>query len=748
MSAEPGGNPSRHSNGSYPALDVSGPKQPDSQNADQPEGRPDVPTVEERIRGLLERWPERCMVPVSEEHGTKLRREAVEEPETVEETVQVGEHEEITTYETVEQSAQPHIAVVEELLQMYERYRDLHLKLEKREHNEEPEEFLIGLENSYSPEYQSKHYARLSAWERQILGGEYPHGGEVEGAFKEPVTVLMGLTASAYREAGNPASGLRPICDHDRENRDAWTGSSDSVKRTLRYVLEDSLGLPSDAYTWWWQSEPHGGGGANTDRSHSHPIVVLDASAADVSADAISPETFRPVLAKHISLVNGATWDAHEVEETVEVRTEEEVNSLAGYVAKYVACDPEKDLLERSDEYLMWAASQWATATQKYSRDRVCTAATKADACHQEYVSEESNQSVDHGETVVRSKKPGVSFECAACGSSFGIDQSGTLTEHRTAQTASGGVCAADGGAVVEEASETADGLSDGLRSAWRDARAAARIESPVEERDGERTVEGNTLSGTPVEGGESYSYCTACGGREPSGECDASAYKSADYSFRCPLPSEHFGEHTVVYRSGGGETRSGVPDAYRGNGHVQFEYDSEPSGEYDSASFRRPATWEPVSVVRTWSGEEESVGAPSGVEYREVVVEGAGAAVEKMPIDHLPPVRWLEGPEPWERYPVEEPAVRSGELPPPEILAKEHAEHTHGRRITPKEWPDDWYARRFEEEPEESGGLSESERREVIQLVENESVSSAVEVVGRLQFPPDATEEVRVLVE
>jgi len=158
---------------------------------------------------------------------------------------------------------------------------------------------------------------------------------------------------------------------------------------------------------------------------------------------------------------------------------------------------------------------------------------------------------------------------------------------------------------------------------------------------------------------------------------------------------------------------------------------------------------WEPVSVVRTWSGEEESVGAPSGVEYREVVVEGAGAAVGKIPLDHLPPVRWLEGPEPWERHPVEESAVRSGELPPPEILAKEHAEHTHGRRITPKEWPADWYARRFEEESEaDRDGLSQSQRAAVIQLVENQSVESAVEVVGRLQLPPSAVEEVRVLVD
>jgi hypothetical protein len=635
------------------------------------------------------------MVPVSEEHGTKLRREAVEEPETVEETVEVGEHEEITTYETVEQSAQPHIAVVEELLEMYERYRDLHLKLEKRERHKEPEEFLIGLDNSYSPEYQSGQYARLSAWERQILGGEYPHGEEVSGEFVEPVTVLMGLTASAYREPGDAASGLKPVCDHDREIRDAWTGSSGSVKRVLRYVLEDTLGLPSDAYTWWVQSEPHGGDGANADRSHSHPVVVLDAAAADVPSGEIVPETFRPVVAKHVAECDGATWDGHRLDRTVEVRTEDEIESLSGYVAKYVACDPEKDLLERSDEYLMWAASQWATATQKYSRDRVATGATKADACHQEYVSEESHQDTDHGEVVVRSRKPGVTFECAACGSSFGIDQSCTLTEHRTAQAASQGACEADGGEVVEESGDGSDGVGEGLRSRWRDARGAAVV-----------------------------------GGGTAVREC---GHEEADTCPLCATETEA-PEHTV-------------------SGEVSIPESAAPSEpvEEESASFRRPATWEPVSVVRVWSDEEESVGAPGGVEYAEVVVEGAGAAARKVPgrCRPLPPVSWLEGPEPWERHPVEESDVREGILPPPSVIAKEERERTNRERITPKSWPSDWYARRFEEASEaDAGGLEDRTRSRIVELVENESVSSAVEVVGRLQLPPSAVEEVRVLLE
>ena len=676
MSADSGNNRSRHSNGSYPASTDTGPKPPDSENDDYPDERPDVPTVEERIDGLLDDRPERCMVPVSSTHGTKLRSEAFEEPETVGETVEVGDHDELVVEHVAERTALPHIALVEEFLEWYERYRDMYLKMEKRGRRDDPEQFLIGLDNSYSAEYQSKHYARLSAWERQILGGEYPHGEEIDGAFEEPVTALMGLTASAYCTPGEPESGIRPVCDHDREIRDAWVGSSNSVKRTLRYVLEDKLGLGKDDYTWWLQSEPHGGDGINSDRSHSHPVVVLDAAAADVSADAISAETFRPVVAKHVAECDGATWDAHEVEETVTVHQPDDINSLSGYVAKYVACDPEKDLLERSDDYIMWAASQWATATQKYSRDRVATAATKADACHQEYVSSESNQEHDHGEVVVRSAAgASTTFECVECGSGFGIDQDCTLTEHRTAQTAADGVCAADGGEVVEE---SGDGDTTSLRSRWRDAQTAGVVEEPVRSR-------------------------TRC--------------------------------------------------------LVEW-LESEP--QQTTAGFRRPPTWEPVSVVKRWTDDESALGAPGGVEYDELVVEGAGSIESKLPDRYLlgdepapggvrlPQPEWLEGPEPWERHPVDESDVRDGTLPPPELVSREHAEHAHNRRITRKEWVDDWYARRFEHDGADGDdvrdGLDESQRAAVIQLVESESVSSAAEVVGKLQLPPSAVEEVRVL--
>jgi len=97
---------------------------------------------------------------------------------------------------------------------------------------------------------------------------------------------------------------------------------------------------------------------------------------------------------------------------------------LAGYVAEYIAVSPDMDLFERSAEYLLYAASQYASSTQKYSKSRWATAAVKADACQQRYHDEEAGQSVEHGENIVRSDKPGVEYECACCGSPHGIDQS------------------------------------------------------------------------------------------------------------------------------------------------------------------------------------------------------------------------------------------------------------------------------------------------------------------------------------
>ena len=478
---------SRLSNGSYPAQSGT-----DANTADLSH-RPDVPTPEERISGIVERYGDRVFTPVSETHGRKLRYEGLSDPETVERAVQTGENEETVVSETVAQGAVPWIAAISEMLEWYEGYRDKSLRLGRgSETRGDHESFLVDMDNSLTPEYQSRQYARLQGLKRQLIGGEYPNGGVVEGEFSDPVTVLFGLTASSLRDDGS----FRPVVDHDREVREAWSGSSSSVKRTLRYVLEDKLGLESDEYAWWWQSEPHPGPEMDaTAYSHSHPVVVLDGSTATQAAT--DPETYRPVVAKHVAECDGAGWDAHDLDDAVTVREADEIEDFAGYVAEYLSVAPDDDLLERSDEYLMWAASQWVSSTQKYSRSKWATAAVKADACQQEYMDPEAEQSHEHGERVVRAS-PGAShtFECAECGSPHGIDQSAdSLARHRldataTAETGAAATAATDGG--VEVGGGETGHTDRPLAERWPSARAGVSMGSPVREvgEAGERTVD------------------------------------------------------------------------------------------------------------------------------------------------------------------------------------------------------------------------------------------------------------------
>jgi len=675
--------------GSYPASDSTEPLLPESQ---YPPERPDVPTPEERISGLLSNYPDRMNTPISTEHGRKLRLSVLDEPEQVTRTVEIGPTEEIAITETVSQAALPLLGAVADLLDTYEKYRDMHLRMVREGRTHDREEFMVKLDNSFTPEYQTKTYAKLMALKRQLVGGEYPNGVECEGSFSEPVTVLFGLTASAYNVPGDSDSGFRPPADHDREIRDAWTGSSGSVKRVLRDVLERRLGLSSGQYAWWWQSEPHPGGGAASGYSHSHPVVVLDGAAASVPTEEIVAETFRPVVAKHVANCKTATWDAHELDDAVTVRHPDEIDDFGSYVSKYLAIGPDQDLLERSDEYLMWAASQWATTTQKYSKSRTATAAINADLCQQEYMDPEAEQSVAHGECVVRSGKPGVSFECAECGSHHGIDQSGTLAEHRLSGSSSSSesVAVADGGVESDRPPQT-------LEERWPSADGAARVGAPVRVR-----------------------------------ECP-----HPPDSDQCPLcASETEAPHHTV----SGEVP--IPDSAK----------APPAPEIRE-SFEREPQWRPDAVVRTWGdGEETSIGSPGGTVYGEIVVEGAGSIIEKCDLPYLPEVSVVEGPEPWENTDLfDESDVRAGRVPPPELVAREWAEALQtGRRVTPKEWHSDWYSRRFDTGPDldelGSGELSDVELAQVRELVRTEGSISPVAVCGRLQIDPAKLSAVEVL--
>ena len=454
----------RLSNGSYPASDDSGPETADLD-------RGELPTVDEVLSRVIAEYPDRIFEPLSVTHGRKLRADCLAEPETETREVEIGERETAEVEETVRRPSARWIDALETLLTEYEGYRDRRLRMARgSEVRGDRESFLVDMDMSYSPAYQNQQYARLQAMKRQFIGGEYPNGEWCDGEFFDPVVALFGLTTSSL----TPEGEYRPSVDHDREIREAWSGSSSSVKRTLRYLLEDVFGLSSQEYAWWWQSEPHPGGGDAAGYSHSHPVVIFDrAAVTNEEIDVLDPETYRPVVAKHIAECENAEWSAHRItdgeESAVSVREAGEIDDFAGYVADYIAVDPDMDLFERSPEYLLYAASQYASSTQKYSRSRWATAATNADACQQQYLDEEAKQPVEHGEAVVRSDRPGIRYECAECGSPHGIDQSEeSLARKRLHESG--------GGSETDESGESGRTLAE----RWPSARSAGRVSSPV----------------------------------------------------------------------------------------------------------------------------------------------------------------------------------------------------------------------------------------------------------------------------
>jgi len=727
-------NPSRQANWSNPAST--------DRDADAAESlhRPDhLPTPEEVVAEIREACPERVWAPMSTTHRRKLRTEALAEAETVEREIETGDGETAAVEDTVSRSALPWLAVVEAFLRDYEGYRDRYLRMGKgRPDTPEREEFLVPMNNSYAPEYQQKQYARLKALSRQLVGesaDDSPTGEEFGGEFDEPVTVLFSLTASSTTDGGE----YRPPTDHDREIRDAW-GGSDGVRRTLRYVLQDKLGLESSEYAWWWQSEPHPGDGAAAGYSHSHPVVILDAAGAAV--EELDAETFRPVVAKHLAECEAAGADAHRLDDAVTVRRGDELEDVASYVADYVAVDPDADLFERSPEYILWAASQWSTTTQKYSKSRTATAAIDADRCHQRYADADADQDADHGERVVRSDRRGVEYECAECGSEFGVDQSGTLVSHRLAADDADG---AAGGAEVRTDGGSGDGeglvhedADAPLTALWPSADGAARVGAPTRERE--------------------------CGHADGAAECPLCCPEGETVDAGTPIP----------------------------------ETATAPPGEEIRESVERAPEWEAEAVVQKATGEESVLGSPGGVDYAEVVVEGADA----IPPGKLVDADLLRRPEPWRRerrcascgaevvhtasapvidcegcgeekeppspLPFTEREVRSGEVPPPELIERQLAEIHRGEPVTAKRWSSDWHRERYgadaadadhadaadadhadaaDADHADADDVEEFDRAAVRRYAENSPGASVMQIMTATGAPPSAREFVEEIV-
>jgi hypothetical protein len=430
----------------------------------------ELPTTAERVAESHEKYPDRCSLPLSARHGTSLRIEYTRDTweswtsETVDDL-----DDEATGQSLVRRSAVSWGEAVELMLENHEETRRTTVNLEKgRPGDPEHTEFSIDAVTRWFSKYQKKYYAQMEGWLREMTGGERPSGGETAGELENPYICLVTLSASSI-----PNGEHVPPVDHVNVRRESWSSVYDTMRNTMR-----SLG-----FDWQYdrRSEPHTGKrgeyGINRCYGHDHVVLLVDGD--------VSPGDLRPIVETHVEKCEWAGPDAHDLDvadwdanrndvDTIEIKEPDELNNVASYVADYVSIDP-LDLHERSTEYVMWAASVTAANAKTQSRSDAAGWASTADACKQRFESGKSDQSVDHGESIVRSDTRGVELECAECGSPHGIDQDQTLT---AARVSTDSPAAADGG--LDREGE--------LRDRWPSAKAGSYVgQTPEEKRQRDR---------------------------------------------------------------------------------------------------------------------------------------------------------------------------------------------------------------------------------------------------------------------
>lgn len=264
---------------------------------------------------------------------------------------------------------------VDQLLHSYERARKTTLRLQRGyEGHPEHEVFHKDAETSWMTSYHKRYFAELKGWVRETIGGIRPSGGECDGKFENPHVALLTRTASSVPDGDHVA----PV-DHTEEIRKPWEGLYHTLRNRLR-----SLGFESDEWDYYRKEEPHKserGGSVNRCYTHEHIMLIVDGP--------VTAENFRPVMEKHIEECEWAGPDAHSTERAVEVLPADEVEDVAAYVASYTGIKP-AGLLERSTEYIAWAATQWAANRKRRTRSNAAGWAATADACKQRFESDKS----------------------------------------------------------------------------------------------------------------------------------------------------------------------------------------------------------------------------------------------------------------------------------------------------------------------------------------------------------------------
>lgn len=230
------------------------------------------------------------------------------------------------------------------------------------------------------------------------------------------------------------------------------------------------MGLESEEWTYWRQTEPHAGDGLNACYGHDHVLIIFDRAAVDGDLPlGAAEDLLRPVVDRHVARCEHAGAAAHG-EDAVEVKSvagdgSGEVGHLANYMADYISVDPDADLVERSVEFIAWAAQTWAANRNKRSRSVSAGDAVDVDWCKQQYRDPDTDQEHDHGERLRHDSGRGPDVVCRECGSGWSIDQVGTITAARRSDGSDGGG-QSDGDSAAAE-----------LRSRWPSADEAVRVD-------------------------------------------------------------------------------------------------------------------------------------------------------------------------------------------------------------------------------------------------------------------------------
>lgn len=258
-------------------------------------------------------------------------------------------------------------------LQRYRSAKETELHFDN---SETGESFTIEASNRWTAEYQKEQMAKMQGWCRQAAGGDFedvdnvPDNVSVDGVYDDPKMVL--LTRSASSE---PDVRLTPG-EHESHLADSWS----TVYSAVRNVMRD-LGI--DDWSYDSRSEPHPGKGhgLNACYGHEHVVLIVD---ADVSKGRLREE-LRRVQEAHVRATPTAGRDAHDLDLNpeqwadmdVEVDScqvldlddeDEDVENPAGYVGAYASIDGDSGLMDRSVEYIAWAATKDALNTQTMRR--------------------------------------------------------------------------------------------------------------------------------------------------------------------------------------------------------------------------------------------------------------------------------------------------------------------------------------------------------------------------------------------